>query len=345
MFTRPLVGYTPLMQKQPQTPRVGILLTNTGSPAAPTPEALHPYLHQFLSDPRVVDYPRWVWGPILHGIILRTRPRRSARLYQNVWTPEGSPLIATAKRQADGIRALFGSQYPRPVQVAVGMRYGEPSIARGLRELRGQGVSQFVIFPLFPQFTHATTTSTFDAVQEELATWPTLPEVRTIDNYHDHPAYLRALAASIRETWAEKGYPDRLLFSFHGIPERYRRNGDPYREQCEATARGVATELNLPPGAWQIAFQSRFGPEPWLQPYTDQTLAAWGRAGVRTAHVLCPGFSADCLETVDEIGREARHTFFEAGGQDFHYIPALNDRLDHLQALMEILAAHLEGWE
>ncbi|HNB51061.1 MAG TPA: ferrochelatase [Anaerolineales bacterium] len=324
-------------------PLSGVILTNTGSPAAPTPEALRPYLRQFLSDRRVVDYPRGLWALILHGIILRTRPRRSARLYANIWTPEGSPLVSLVQRQAEGVRARLGAQWAAPVQVEIGMRYGEPSIARGLRQLRDTGATRFIIFPLFPQFTGATTLSTFDAVQEELATWESLPEVRTIDNYHDHPAYLRALAASIRETWAEKGRPDRLLFSFHGIPERYRRNGDPYREQCEATARGIASELHLPADAWQIAFQSRFGPEPWLKPYTDQTLTAWGREGIRTAHVLCPGFSADCLETVDEIGREGRHTFLEAGGQGFHYIPALNDRPDHLDALTEILVAHLEG--
>lgn len=332
------------MQNSSSSPLTGILLTNTGSPAAPTPEALRPYLQQFLSDPRVVDYPRWLWMLILHGIILRTRPRRSARLYANIWTPEGSPLVAIARRQAEGIRARLGARFAAPVQIEIGMRYGEPSIARGLQKLRDAGAARFVIFPLFPQFTGATTTSTFDAVQEELETWDTFAEVRTIDNYHDHPAYLRALAASIRETWAEKGQPDRLLFSFHGIPARYLRSGDPYREQCEATARGLASELKLPPDAWQIAFQSRFGPEPWLQPYTDQTLETWGRAGVRTAHVICPGFSADCLETVDEIGREARHSFLQAGGQNFHYIPALNDRPDHLAALTEILGEHLEGW-
>lgn len=321
---------------------IGILLTNTGSPSAPTPEALRPYLHQFLSDRRVVDYPRWLWGPILHGIILRTRPRRSARLYQKIWTPEGSPLVRIAQRQADGVRKLLGEG--DPVQMAIGMRYGEPSIARRLRELRGRGVSRFIIFPLFPQFTGATTSSTFDAVAEEIETWTENVEIQTIDNYHDHPAYLRALTASIWEAWAEFGRPDRLLFSFHGIPDRYRRNGDPYREQCEATARGVASELHLNEDEWQIAFQSRFGPEPWLKPYTDETLTAWGQEGVRIAHVICPGFSADCLETVDEIGREARHTFLTAGGQDFHYIPALNDRPDHLAALTEILTDHLQDW-
>ncbi|NUM49240.1 MAG: ferrochelatase, partial [Anaerolineales bacterium] len=254
--------------------------------------------------------------------------------------PRGGPP-APPRRQADGIRQRLGHASAR---VAIGMRYGEPSIAQGLRELRGQGISRFLIFPLFPQFTRATTTSTFDAVTEEIETWTDVPEIRTIDNYHDHPAYLRALANSLRETWAERGRPDRLLFSFHGIPDRYRRNGDPYREQCEATARGVASELNLDPDAWQIAFQSRFGPEPWLKPYTDETLTAWGQEGVRTAHVICPGFSADCLETVDEIGREARHTFLTAGGQDFHYIPALNNRPDHLAAFTEIITAHLQDW-
>lgn len=322
-------------------PLSGILLTNTGSPQAPTPEALRPYLHQFLSDPRVVDYPRWVWMPILHGIILRSRPRRSARLYKNIWTPEGSPLVTVVKQQAEGIRALLEKRLSTPTHVAIGMRYGEPSIARGLRELRGQGVTRLIIFPLFPQFTHATTTSTFDAVREEVESWPDLPEIRTIDNYHDHPAYLHALAELVRETWAEKGRPDRLLFSFHGIPERYRRNGDPYREQCEATAWEAAARLGLGADDWSVSFQSRFGPEPWLKPYTDHTLASWGREGIKTVHVICPGFSADCLETVDEIGREARHTFLAAGGQTFDYIPALNNRPGHLAALVEILLAHM----
>ncbi len=327
-----------------ESEQAGVLLTNIGSPQAPTFWALRRYLAEFLSDPRIVELPRWLWLPILHAILLNLRPARSARLYRNIWTADGAPLTAMMRRQAAGLRERLAQWLGGPPPVALGMRYGQPSIAAGLRELRAGGARRIPIFPLFPQFSATTTGTSLDAAFAELRRWRWLPELRTLQHYHDHPAYLAALTESVRAFWAQHGRPRRLLFSFHGIPRGYSMRGDPYRGECQQTAELAAGQLGLSPDEWALSFQSRFGPAEWLKPYTDELLADWGRAGARDVQVICPGFSADCLETLDEIAREARHTFEAAGGRGFAYIPALNDRPAHLDALAAIAAPHLQGW-
>ena len=325
--------------------RYGILLTNVGTPDAPTARALRPYLKEFLSDARVVDYPRWFWLPLLHGVILNTRPRRSARLYRRVWTDEGSPLLAIMRRQATGIKTRLEKTLHRDVLIEVGLRYGNPSISLALRALREAGADRILVFPLFPQYSTTTTATSFDAVFAEIGGWGRMPEIHTITQYGDNAGYVEALAASIRRYQADHGRPEKLLFSFHGIPQRYEsQKGDPYPTECRRTAQLVAGRLGLADEEWSLSFQSRFGPEEWLKPYTDETLARWGAEGMKSVQVIAAGFSADCLETVDELGHEARESFVEAGGGEFHYIPALNDRPEHLDALAAIAQDHLGGW-
>lgn len=329
---------------QGDTRRIGVLLTNVGTPAAPTARAVRPYLAQFLGDARVIEYPRWAWLPLLHGVILNVRPRRSARLYAKVWTEEGSPLLSILRKQGAALEERLATASRVPVRVSVGMRYGEPSIAAGLRELAAAGARRMVIFPLYGQYSATTTATSFDAAFDELKRWRWMPEVRTIGHYHDDAGYLAALERSIRDHWAAHGRGERLLFSYHGVPKRYVRNGDPYYDQCQATSRLLAGRLELAEGEWAVSFQSRFGPEEWLMPYTDAMLEEWGREKLSGVDVVCPGFSADCLETVDEIGREAKESFVEAGGGRYSYIPALNDRPDHIEALAAIVLRNLGGW-
>jgi ferrochelatase len=321
-----------------------VLVTNLGTPDAPTPAAVRRYLAEFLSDPRVIEVPRWLWRIILHGVILRVRPRRSAEAYHKVWTPEGSPLLVIARRQAAALQAALSARLPGPVRVALGMRYGTPSIASALRELQAAGVRRLLVLPLYPQYSASTTGSTFDAVAAELARWRWLPELRVVTQYHDDPGYVSALAASLREAWAAGGEPERVLFSFHGLPRRYFEAGDPYHCACQKTARLVAEALHLPHERWALSFQSRVGREEWLRPYTDLLLKEWGAAGVKRVHVACPGFSADCLETLEEIDQQNRDFFLAAGGEAFHYVPALNDRADHVAALAGLVARHVQGW-
>lgn len=323
---------------------LGVLLVNLGTPAAPEVRPVRRYLAQFLSDPRVVELPRLLWLPLLHGIILRTRPARSARLYRAIWTAEGSPLLAIGRRQAEGLRQRLTARCGGPVRVALAMRYGEPSIAAGLRELQAAQVRRLLVLPLYPQYSGSTTASAFDALTQELRRWRWLPELRFINQYHDEPAYLDALAGSIRASWDAQGKPDRLLFSFHGIPLDYFRQGDPYYCQCQATARLVAARLDLPAERWAVTFQSRVGRKPWLQPYTDETLAAWGAGGVAKVQVLAPGFAADCLETLEELDVENREHFLKAGGQSFVYTPCLNDLPEHLDLLADLVLRHAAGW-
>jgi len=324
--------------------RLGILLTNLGTPDAPTPAALRRYLGEFLWDRRVVEIPRPIWWLILHGIILRTRPKKSAAAYAGVWGDEGSPLLAHGQRQARALEAELDQRLPGPVTVSLAMRYGQPSIRAGLEELHAAGARRILVLPLYPHYASATTGSTFDRVTEVLRDWRWVPEVRFVHQYHDDPGYIEALAASIREHWAEHGRPRRLLMSFHGIPEAGRDAGDPYFCHCHKTGRLLAEALELTPEEWQVAFQSRFGKAKWIEPYTDQTLTEWGREGLEHVDVVCPGFPADCLETLEEIGEENREYFQAAGGGAYHYIPALNDRPDHIRALAALAARHTAGW-
>ncbi len=328
-----------------QTPTTGILLTNLGSPEAPTPSALRRYLAEFLNDPRVIETPRLIWWTILYGIILTFRPRRSAHAYGKVWTDEGSPLLVNLQRQAQAIDAELADSIPSPYKIEIGMRYGEPSIKNALRKLRAANIQRLLVFPLYPQYSATTTASTFDAISKELQRWRWVPELRFITHYHDDTAYINALATSIRTQWNDKGRPDKLLFSFHGLPKKYFQSGDPYFCECHKTARLVAKALELEDSMWQVAFQSRFGPMEWLQPYTDVVLEDWAQAGISNVHVICPGFSADCLETLEEIQIQYRSLYLNAGGKQFTYIPALNDNPDHIKALGSIITRHCAGWE
>jgi ferrochelatase len=323
---------------------IGILLANTGTPNDPSPRAVRRFLREFLSDPRVIDYPRWLWLPILYGVILNLRPRRSARLYQQIWTREGSPILEITRRLAEGLRASVKNQTQAPIEVSIGMRYGDPSISSALRELKQRGVWRFLVLPLFPQFSGTTTASILDAVYTELGRWRDPYQLRTVPHYYHQPAYIRALANSLQRCQATGDQGKRLLLSFHGIPRSYAEAGDPYGEQCQRSSSLLAEELGLEGDSWQVAFQSRFGPQEWLQPYTDKTLQAWARAGVRRVQVICPGFATDCLETLQEIDIEARKTFLEAGGREFQYIPALNDHPDHIRALAEITLSNIQDW-
>lgn len=319
-------------------PATGILLVNLGSPDAPTPAALRRYLKEFLWDPRVVEAPRVLWWLVLNGIILNTRPAKSAKKYAGVWTPEGSPLLAITRRQAEALSARLGL----PVEPA--MRYGNPSVAAGIERLMAAGIGRILVLPLYPQYSATTTASVFDAVADALKARRVLPALRFVDDYHDHPAYIDALAASVREHWCAGDRGERLVVSFHGIPKRYADAGDPYPERCAGTARLLAEALGLREDEWLMTFQSRFGREEWLQPYTDVTLARIAGEGVRSVDVICPGFAADCLETLEEIADENREVFLKAGGEGFRYVPALNERQEHIAALADLAGQNLAGW-
>jgi len=322
------------------THTLGVLLLNVGTPDAPTPDALHRYLDEFLSDPKVIDYPRWLWQPILQGIILRVRPQRSAALYARVWRPEGSPLLSISHTLAAQLAASLQAEIGARVVVEIGMRYGSPSIQHALDKLHEAAVDQLVVLPLFPQYSDTTTGTSLGAFEGALPGRCDVP-VSIIHDYHDHPAYIDALAVHIECHWAHHPQPARLLLSFHGIPARYLRKGDPYREQCERTAALLSARLGLKNNEWRLSFQSRFGPEPWLQPYTDKTLEAWGAEGIRSAHAVCPGFAIDCLETVDEIGHEGCRTFQEAGSGAFDYIPALNDSPEQVALFTQLVLENI----
>lgn len=322
----------------------GVLVTNMGTPKVPTTPALRKYLKQFLSDPRVIENQGWKWKLILHGIILRSRPARSAHAYAQVWTKDGSPLLAIVNRQASGIETTLRKNIGSPIHVAIGMGYGQPSVREGLAELRSKHCRRILIMPLFPQYASATIGSTFDAVADVLKTWRWVPDLRMVTHYHDHPGYITGLASSVREFWKTDGEPERLLISFHGLPKDAFLAGDPYFCHCQKTGRLLVNALELPAARWLLSFQSRFGKAVWLRPYTDATLKEWGKAGVKSVDVVCPGFSADCLETIQEIGLENQRHFLEAGGVRYRYIPALNDRPDHIAALSDIIERNLQGW-
>ena len=323
----------------------GVLLVNLGTPDAPTTPAVRRFLKPFLSDPRVVEYPRLLWWLILNGIILRIRPSRSAKAYREIWTDEGSPLMLYSQALADGVRARLEQDAPDTYRVELAMTYGELSVSGAIDKLQASGARRLVVLPLYPQYSATTTASIYDAVFGVLKDWRWVPELRLIQHYHDHPPYIDALAASVREHWDRDGRPDRLLLSFHGIPRRNLDAGDPYFCECHTTGRLLAERLELQDGAWQLTFQSRFGRQEWLRPYTDHTLKAWGKEGVGRVDVVCPGFSADCLETLEEIAEQNRELFLHAGGKELRYIPALNARPDHAQALAQLLVRHLQGWD
>lgn len=327
-----------------EIPAVGILLANLGTPDAADAPALRRYLREFLLDPRVIEMSRPLWWLILHLFVLPFRPRKSAELYKKVWTPEGSPLLVISRRQAEAVEKALRDQTGMPVHVSLGMRYGNPSLKAALRELAEKGCRRILVLPLYPQYAAVTSGSTFDGVAAELRAWRWVPELRVVQHYHDEPGYIHALASTIREAWADGSQADKLLFSFHGIPQRYFEAGDPYFCHCHKTARLVAEDLGLPRDRYEVSFQSLFGKEEWLKPYTDKTMQAMAKAGVRSLDVICPGFSADCLETLEEIDEQNREIFLHAGGERYRYIPALNDRPDHVRFLAELALRNLHGW-
>ncbi|MCC5854543.1 MAG: ferrochelatase [Idiomarina sp.] len=324
--------------------KVGVLMLNLGTPDAPTPKALRKYLGQFLADPRVVEFPRVLWRIILHGIILRIRPARSAKAYATVWTDEGSPLLIHTKAQADGVRAALKERWGDDIEVAFGMRYGSPSVASGIEELVQKGVRKLLVLPLYPQYSGSTSASTFDAVAADFQQRRWLPDLRFISHYPDYAPYIDALVKSIQRFQAEHGTPDKLVFSYHGVPKRYLLQGDPYHCECYKTTRLVAERLGLSKDQYMTTFQSRFGREEWLQPYTDETLKAMPGQGIKSIQVVCPGFSSDCLETIEEIGEENRDYFLESGGEKFDYIPCLNAEPEHIAVLTQLVEENLQGW-
>jgi len=322
---------------------IGVLLVNLGSPDSPTPGALRRYLKEFLGDPRLVDMPRPLWWLILNGIILNVRPRRSARLYAEIWTDEGAPLITTTKRQARALEEEL-EQQGIGVPVVAAMRYGNPSIREGLETLRARGVGRIVVLPLYPQYSSTTTASVFDALAEAFRLWRSIPEVRMIRSFGEHPGYITALADSVRKVWQEGGEPERLLMSFHGLPARYVETGDTYADECAATAGLLARELGLDNDRWQVVYQSRFGREEWLRPYADDTLRSLAGNGVAEVDVICPGFPADCLETREEIGIRNKSLFLTEGGKRFRYIPALNESPAFVGVLADLVRREIRGW-
>jgi len=326
-----------------QAPRTAILLCNLGTPDAPTAPALRRYLAEFLGDHRVVEIPKPIWWLILHGIILRVRPAKSAAKYASIWTPEGSPLKVWTERQAQGLQTWL-QQQGHHVSVRYAMRYGNPSIAAQLDALKAEGITRVLVLPAYPQYSGTTTASVFDAVYHWADKVRTIPELRFVNRYHDDAGYITALARRIQDHWQAHGRPDQLVMSFHGVPERTLHLGDPYHCECHKTARLLAQELGLSREQYKLTFQSRFGKAKWLEPYTEPTLVAMAGAGVKRVDVVCPGFTGDCLETLEEIAQEAREAFLHAGGQDFHYIPCLNDSPDWMAAMGALAQQHLAGW-
>jgi protoporphyrin/coproporphyrin ferrochelatase len=327
-----------------QPDRTGVLVTNLGTPDAPTTTALRRYLKQFLWDPRVVEVPRPLWWLILNGVILNFRPARSAKAYATVFTDEGSPLLFHTRNQARALATELHARGHHDLVVDFAMRYGNPSIDSVLQKMMDQGVRRLLVLPLYPQYSASTTASTFDAISQDFARRRWLPEFRFVTHYHDYDPFIQAAALRIRAHWEEHGRADRLMFSYHGVPKKYLLKGDPYHCECHKTSRLLAEALQLGADEYMTTFQSRFGREEWLKPYTDETLKALPGQGVKSVQVFCPGFSADCLETIEEIGEENREYFLHAGGERYEYISALNDRPEHISALAALVELQMSGW-
>lgn len=333
-----------------EAPRIGVLLVNLGTPDAPTPGAVRRYLAEFLADPRVVEIPRFLWLPILHGVILRTRPAKSAKRYEMIWGKDGSPLLLHSLKQQSLVRGLVGQRLKARglpadlVEVELAMRYGNPGIPGALDKLRAAGCDRILVVPLYPQYAASTTATVLDVVYAHARRMRRMPALRSIDAFHDDPAYIKALAQSINDDWVRHGRPDFLVLSFHGLPRRALDLGDPYHCHCQKTARLLGIELGLDPKQYAVAFQSRFGRARWLEPYTSDTLLALAKEGKARVDVACPGFVADCLETLEEIGIESRQAFIGAGGKELHLIPCLNEHPLWITALADLVLRHLQGW-
>jgi len=323
--------------------RLGVLLVNLGTPDQPTAAAVRRYLAEFLSDPRVIETPRVLWWLILHGIILCTRPKRSAHAYQKVWTPAGSPLLVESRALAESLAARLSARAGDRVRVELAMTYGNPSIAGALERMRRENVQRLLVLPMYPQYSATTTASVFERVTRELARWRWVPELRMVNQYWDEDAYVAAVAGSIAAHWREHGRRH-LLFSFHSIPKRYFVAGDPYHCYCHATARRVAARLGLVEGEWSIGFQSRFGREEWLKPYVDLLLMDYAAKGPKQVTLVCPGFATDCLETLEEIAMQNREAFLAHGGEVFDYVPCLNSSAPHVALFEQLVLRHAQGW-
>jgi protoporphyrin/coproporphyrin ferrochelatase len=316
--------------------RTAVLLVQLGTPAAPTASAVRPYLKQFLSDPRVVEIPKLLWQCILRGIILNLRPAKSAAKYAAVWTQEGSPLLVHSRAQTHAVAKRLQALGANSI-VELAMRYGEPSVSGQLQALRDKGVDHVLVVPLYPQYAAATTASVYDAVFDELKTWRNVPALRTTRNFHDHDFYIDALATQVRAHWAHKGRAEKLVISFHGVPQRSLELGDPYFCECHKTGRLLAEQF-------VITFQSRFGKAKWLEPYTAATVKALAEKGVKSIDLMCPGFVSDCLETLEEVAMEVRDDFIGAGGKDYRYIPCLNAMPEFTDGLADLVLANLQAW-
>jgi ferrochelatase len=331
-------------------PHVGVLLVNLGTPDAPTPGAVRRYLGEFLTDPRVVEIPSLAWRPLLHGVVLRTRPAKSAARYQAIWSKDGSPLAVHTNKQKVLVSGYVGQRLKAlglPADHAVvehAMRYGNPPIGAALDRLRAAGCDRILVVPLYPQYAASTTASVIDAVAAHFARARRVPGLRFVDTFHDDPGYIAALAAVVNDYWTRHGRPEHLVLSFHGLPYRTLVRGDPYHCYCQATARLLARELGLEGGQWTVAFQSRFGRGRWLGPATSATLAKLGTAKPRRVDVFAPGFVADCLETLEELAIEGKRTFVAAGGGDYDVIPCLNEHARWIGALADLVVANLQGW-
>jgi ferrochelatase len=323
---------------------LGVLITNLGTPDAPTTSAVRKYLAEFLWDPRVVEIPRPIWWLILHGFVLRTRPGKSVHAYEKVWTEKGSPLLAISKQQCVALQSELGKVFSGNIRVELAMRYGQPSIRSALDALQAHHVTRILVLPLYPQYSASTTASTFDAIAKYFMQLRWMPELRMVNHYGSEPAYIDACAEQLQNYWQQNKRSQKLLFSFHGLPVRNLLQGDPYHCECHQTARLIVEKLNLIDEEWEIAFQSRFGKAKWLQPYIEKRLEALPGEGIKTIDVFCPGFSADCIETLEEIDMQDRELFLQSGGQNFNYIPALNAESHHVQALVKIILKHISGW-
>lgn len=324
--------------------RIGILVTNLGTPDAPETGALRRYLKQFLSDPRIVELPRLLWWFILHGVILVIRPKRSAANYRKIWTADGSPLLVHTRNLANGLAEKLQQRFGKDLIIDFAMRYGSPAIEDVLERQLQQGVTKLLVLPLYPQYSCTTTGSTFDALAADFSRRRTLPELRFLNSYYNHPAFILALANKIRGHWQHSGRADKLIFSYHGEPKRYVDAGDPYQRECEETTRLVAQALSLEESQFMTAYQSRFGREEWLRPYLDETLKSLPGQGITSVQIICPGFAVDCLETLDEIALENRDYFLQAGGERYEYIPCLNSNDEHIAALATVISEQLSGW-
>lgn len=326
-----------------RAPKTAIVLVNLGTPDEPTAPALRRYLKEFLADPRVVEIPRAAWLPILYGVILPFRSAKSAQKYALIWTNEGSPLRAHTDKQALLLRGLLGER-GHVLEVRVAMRYGNPSLPQVLEQLKSEGCERMLVLPAYPQYSGTTTASVADVVFDQFRRWRNQPELRMVKHYHDHPGYIQALRLSVQAHWQAHGRPDKLVMSFHGVPKRTLLLGDPYHCECQKTGRLLGEALGLGPDQYLVTFQSRFGKAEWLQPYTAPTLQRLAAEGVARVDVMCPGFTSDCLETLEEIALEARHEFLTAGGKEFHYIPCLNEAPAWIAALADVAEQHLAGW-